>query len=108
MEYKHDGCEASLKSQSSSDSLSPQIWLLGIVRGYSRYAAGTVCRNALHYYNHIARKCRGWSIRCTLINPVHGAGQYRKNASAGSNKRLLTHNTLGGKEFEKINRNIRK
>lgn len=41
--------------------------------GYSRYADGTVCRNALHYYNHIARKCRGWSIRCTLINPVHGA-----------------------------------
>ena len=28
MEYKHDGCEASLKSQSSSGSLSPPIWLL--------------------------------------------------------------------------------
>lgn len=57
--------------------LLPADAFSGIVRGYSRYAAGTVCRNALHYYNHIARKCRGWSIRCTLINPVHGADVLR-------------------------------
>ena len=28
-------------------------------------------------------------------------------SAVGSNKRLLTHNTLRGREFEKINRNIR-
>ena len=55
----------------------PLMHFSGIVQGYSRYADGTVCRNALHYYNHIARKCRGWSIRCTLINPVHGADVLR-------------------------------
>ena len=54
-------------------------------------------------YNNVEHFCRQFRQHngCT-------PGQYRKNASAGSNKRLLTHNTLGGREFEKINRNIRK
>ena len=55
------------------------------------------------FHNNVEHFCRQFRQHngCT-------PGQYRKNASAGSNKRLLTHNTLGGREFEKINRNIRK
>lgn len=114
MEYKHDGCEASLKSQSSSDSLSPPIGsscMDNVIEGrlrraqdlleYSEYSIRDISEQC--GYNNVEHFCRQFRQHngCT-------PGQYRKNASAGSNKRLLTHNTLGGREFEKINRNIRK
>lgn len=46
-------------------------------------------------YNNVEHFCRQFRQHngCT-------PGQYRKNASAGSNKRLLTHNTLGGRDLD--------
>ena len=68
---------------------------------YSEYSIRDISEQC--GYNNVEHFCRQFRQHngCT-------PGQYRKNASAGSNKRLLTHNTLGGREFEKINRNIRK
>ena len=68
---------------------------------YSEYSIRDISEQC--GYNNVEHFCRQFRQHngCT-------PGQYRKNASAGSNKRPLTHNTLGGREFEKINRNIRK
>ena len=68
---------------------------------YSEYSIRDISEQC--GYNNVEHFCRQFRQHngCT-------PGQYRKNASAGSNKRLLTHNTLEGGEFEKINRNIRK
>ena len=65
---------------------------------YSEYSIRDISEQC--GYNNVEHFCRQFRQHngCT-------PGQYRKNASAGSNKRLLTHNTLGGREFEKINRN---
>lgn len=65
---------------------------------YSEYSIRDISEQC--GYNNVEHFCRQFRQHngCT-------PGQYRKNASVGSNKRLLTHNTLGGREFEKINRN---
>ena len=62
---------------------------------YSEYSIRDISEQC--GYNNVEHFCRQFRQHngCT-------PGQYRKNASAGSNKRLLTHNTLGGREFDKV------